>query len=89
MTDELLAADVDDGLALDSEELELVLIDPEETRHVPRILSECGVRLVIVEGLPNGKIDGVCTWLDKNSPVIGLSLPQFEPAVWLGTPPSG
>jgi HTH-type transcriptional regulator / antitoxin HigA len=54
--------------------LRSLLIDPEETRHVPRILSECGVRLVIVEGLPNGKIDGVCTWLDKSSPVIGLSL---------------
>ena len=51
-----------------------LLIDPEEARHVPRILAECGVRLVFVEGLPNAKIDGVCFWLDKNSPVIGLSL---------------
>lgn len=51
-----------------------MLADPEEARHVPRILAECGVRFVIVEGLPNGKIDGVCFWLDKNSPVIGMSI---------------
>ncbi|MGQ0485562.1 MAG: HigA family addiction module antitoxin [Hyphomicrobiales bacterium] len=54
--------------------LRMLLVDPEEARHVPRILAECGVRLVIVEGLPNAKIDGVCFWLDKHSPVIGLSL---------------
>lgn len=50
------------------------LIDPEEVRHIPRILAECGVRFVIVEALPNAKIDGVCFWLDKHSPVIGMSL---------------
>lgn len=47
---------------------------PEEIRHVPRLLHEAGVRFVVVEGLPGGKIDGVCTWLDGNSPVIGMSL---------------
>ncbi len=47
---------------------------PEETRHVARLLHEAGVRFVVVEGLPGGKIDGVCTWLDASSPVIGLSL---------------
>jgi len=51
-----------------------MLIDPEETRNVPRVLAECGIRLVIVECLPNARIDGVCFWLDKQSPVIGLSL---------------
>jgi HTH-type transcriptional regulator / antitoxin HigA len=49
-------------------------LDPEEIRHVPRILMECGVRLVFVETLPGAKIDGVCFWLDKSSPVIGMSL---------------
>jgi len=49
------------------------LVEPEEARHVPRILAECGVRFVIVESLPQAKIDGVCFWLDENSPVIGLS----------------
>lgn len=47
---------------------------PEETRHVARLLHEAGVRFVIVEGLPGGRIDGVCTWLDEISPVIGMSL---------------
>lgn len=54
--------------------LRTLLQDPEEARNVPRVLTECGVRLVIVECLPNAKIDGVCLWLDKRSPVIGLSL---------------
>jgi HTH-type transcriptional regulator / antitoxin HigA len=47
---------------------------PEEARKVPRILSECGIRFVIVESLPAAKIDGVCFWLDDHSPVIGLSM---------------
>lgn len=55
-------------------ELSGLLSTPEESRHVPRILDEAGVRYVIVEPLPNAKIDGVCFWLDDNSPVIGMSL---------------
>jgi HTH-type transcriptional regulator/antitoxin HigA len=54
--------------------LRQLLTDPEEARHVPRILMECGVRYVLVEPLPQGKIDGVCFWLDDDSPVIGMSL---------------
>jgi HTH-type transcriptional regulator/antitoxin HigA len=55
-------------------DLQQLLLSPEETRHVPRLLMECGVRLIVVEKLPSAKIDGVCFWLDKQSPVIGLSL---------------
>jgi HTH-type transcriptional regulator/antitoxin HigA len=51
-----------------------LLIAPEEARHAPRILAECGVRFVLVEALPSSKIDGVCFWLDQNSPVIGMSM---------------
>jgi HTH-type transcriptional regulator/antitoxin HigA len=47
---------------------------PEETRKVPRILAEHGIRYVIVETLPSAKIDGVCFWLDDGSPVVGMSL---------------
>ena len=54
--------------------LKALLSAPEEARHVPRILQECGIRLVVVEGLKASKIDGVCLWLDKHSPVIGLTL---------------
>lgn len=50
-----------------------LLSEPEEVRHVPRILMESGVKFVIVEGLPGAKIDGVCFWED-NRPVVGMSL---------------
>lgn len=51
-----------------------LLSAPEEARKVPRILSECGIRYVIVESLSATKIDGVCFWLNDLSPVIGMSL---------------
>jgi HTH-type transcriptional regulator/antitoxin HigA len=54
-------------------DLQSLLVAPEEARHVPRILMECGVRFVLVEKLPNADIDGVCFWLDDASPVIGMS----------------
>ena len=47
---------------------------PEQARKVPRILTECGVRFVIVQSLPGAKIDGVCFWLGENYPVVGMSL---------------
>lgn len=47
---------------------------PENMARVPRILAEAGIRFIIVEGLPAGKIDGVCFWLDEKSPVIGMTL---------------
>jgi HTH-type transcriptional regulator/antitoxin HigA len=56
------------------EKMKLMLGAPEEVRHAPRLLHEAGVRFVIVEGLPGSQIDGVCFWLDSNSPVIGMSL---------------
>jgi len=54
-------------------QLRALMIDPEAVREVPVILASCGVRFVIVEVLPNAKIDGVCTWLNNESPVIGMS----------------
>jgi HTH-type transcriptional regulator/antitoxin HigA len=53
--------------------LRYLMIDPEEVRHAPKLLAECGVRLILVEPLPNSKIDGVCTWLG-DAPVIALSM---------------
>jgi HTH-type transcriptional regulator / antitoxin HigA len=50
-----------------------MLFSPDEARNVPRILMECGIKFVLVEKLPNAKIDGVCFWLD-GVPVIGMSL---------------
>lgn len=54
-------------------ELPRYTVDPEELRFIPHALADCGIRFVIVETLPNTKIDGVCFWLDANSPVIGIS----------------
>ena len=62
-------------------DLRQLLIDPVETRHVPRILAENGIRLLLIEPLPNSKIDGVCFWLDKTSPVVALSL-RFDRIDW-------
>jgi HTH-type transcriptional regulator / antitoxin HigA len=47
---------------------------PDDIRHVPQVLAECGVRLVIVEPMAGSKIDGVTFWLDDKTPVIGMSL---------------
>lgn len=51
-----------------------LLTAPEEVRHVAWILSECGVRFVLVEALPSSKIDGACFWLNDEQPVIAMSL---------------
>ena len=55
-------------------EMKRLTINPEDTRHVPKLLMDAGVRFVVVEKLPNSKIDGVCFWLDNDSPVIGMSV---------------
>lgn len=56
-----------------SKEFPSLLYAPDEVRQVPRILNDCGVKFILVEKLPNAKIDGVCFWLD-GAPVIGMSL---------------
>lgn len=48
--------------------------NPEDVRHVPRVLAEGGVRFLLIESLPKGKIDGACFWLDEYSPVIAISM---------------
>jgi HTH-type transcriptional regulator/antitoxin HigA len=49
-----------------------LLLAPEDAREVPKILTECGVRFILVEKLPGAEIDGVCFWLD-NAPVICMT----------------
>lgn len=46
----------------------------EGSSDVPKLLTQSGVRFVLVETLPTAKIDGVCFWLNDRSPVIGMSL---------------
>jgi HTH-type transcriptional regulator/antitoxin HigA len=60
------------ALANAAENLKKLLLEPEESRHVPRILTECGVRFIVMEKLPHADIDGVCFWLE-DQPVIGMS----------------
>jgi HTH-type transcriptional regulator / antitoxin HigA len=54
--------------------LKALLWAPEETRKVPRVLADIGVRFVLVEALKGSKIDGACFWLDATKPVIAMSL---------------
>lgn len=70
----VIAPYTDDQLRQALPRLSALLSAPEETRHVPRILAECGVRFVIVEPIPGAKIDGACFWLANDQPVVALSL---------------
>ncbi len=45
-----------------------------EVRKAPALLMSYGIRFVVVEGLSGAKVDGFATWLDQQSPVIGMSL---------------
>lgn len=56
------------------QKLRALMVAPEGVAKVPRMLAECGIRFVIVESLTSAKIDGVCFWLNDQSPVIGMSL---------------
>ncbi len=53
-------------------QLAALMSAPEEARRVTRILSDCGVRFVIVEALPGSKIDGACFWL-SGGPAVAMS----------------
>ena len=46
----------------------------EDTRRVPALLAELGVRFVVVKHLSKTKIDGAAFWLPGKSPVVVLSL---------------
>lgn len=54
--------------------LKALTLAPEEVRHVPRILADAGVRLVLVEPMAGSKMDGACFWLEDEKPVIGMTL---------------
>jgi HTH-type transcriptional regulator/antitoxin HigA len=61
--------------------LKNLLNSAQEIRHVPKILSDNGIRFLILEHLPKTRIDGVTFWLDNKSPVIALSL-RFDRIDW-------
>jgi HTH-type transcriptional regulator/antitoxin HigA len=60
------------GIAL--KKLKELRRNAEDIRDVARILADGGVRLILIEGLPKGKIDGATFWLDEHSPVVVLSI---------------
>lgn len=55
-------------------ELTTISTDESNMRKLPRMLSDAGIRFVLVDHLPNTKIDGAAFWLDNDMPVIALSL---------------
>ncbi|MBK7953396.1 MAG: HigA family addiction module antidote protein [Candidatus Accumulibacter sp.] len=55
-------------------QLKTLMSNPEDIRHVPRVLADAGIRFVLVEPFPGMKLDGVCFWLDMNSPVVAMTL---------------
>lgn len=61
--------------------LALLKSDPEEIRKVPRVLSEAGIRFLIVAPLPQSKIDGACFWLSDDEPVVALSF-RYDRIDW-------
>jgi HTH-type transcriptional regulator/antitoxin HigA len=56
------------------EELKKLLPSEDGVRQVSSVLAKSGIRFIIVEGIASSKIDGVCFWLNPDSPVIGMSL---------------
>jgi HTH-type transcriptional regulator/antitoxin HigA len=61
--------------------LSLLKADAEEIRKIPRVLSEAGIRFLIVAPLAHSKIDGACFWLSENEPVVALSF-RYDRVDW-------
>lgn len=55
-------------------ELKRLLPSAQETRQAPKILADAGIRFLVLEHLPQTRIDGVTLWLNAKAPVIALSL---------------
>jgi HTH-type transcriptional regulator/antitoxin HigA len=63
-------ADLEEG----SKEISKLAAFPEQVRQIPKLLSQLGIRFVVVEHLPQSKIDGAAIWIDPATPVIALSV---------------
>lgn len=53
--------------------LRALMADPEESRKVPRVLAELGVRFLVIKHLPGSGIDGAALWHGDDSPIIAVS----------------
>lgn len=47
--------------------------DPENVRHVPKILADAGIRFVVIEHTKGSRIDGAAFWIGRK-PLIALSM---------------
>ncbi len=54
---------------------------PQEIRHVPRVLADAGIRLLVVQHLPRSKMDGATLWLSAKQPVIALTM-RYDRIDW-------
>jgi len=61
--------------------LHALLSNPDNVRKVPTVLAQAGIRFVVIEHLPQSKIDGACLWLDEHRPVIAISV-RFDRIDW-------
>ena len=71
----------EDGFLEKLQSLRQLAGDVEGIERVPDFLADLGIRLVIVEHLPKTHIDGVAFWLDRQSPVIAMSL-RYDRIDW-------
>jgi len=55
-------------------QLKSLLYNAQDIRRVPKVLADSGIRFLVLEHLPQTRIDGVTLWLNSKSPVIALSL---------------
>lgn len=51
-----------------------LMSEPEEIRHVPKVLATAGIRLVVVEHLSGTRIDGAALWPLPTTPVVAMSM---------------
>jgi len=54
--------------------LKRLMENPEDIRHVPKVLADGGVRFLVIENIAHSKMDGACFWLNENSPVIAMGM---------------
>lgn len=55
-------------------ELKACAVYLRSATKLPKLLSEAGIRFVVVEPLPGAKIDGATFWLKESAPVIAVSI---------------
>lgn len=69
-----VAASFADRLDTLRDRLRVLAAKSQAAREVPELLRGFGIRYVVVEPIKNAKIDGAAFWLDKDSPVIAMSI---------------